>query len=165
MNKHQNNKPTIDDELANFTDHILSENTTNLDEISFTSDPELLAIEKTALRLKNAFQDDGPSDIAIRRMRKNIVTQWKQKETIESEPIWKRWIPSNRKWQSQRSRQRFSMAISFAILFALMLISIPFINGTSTDQPATSVQSFNISLLVIFISLILLAIWISRRKR
>jgi len=161
MNEHQNNKRTIDDELADFTDHILSEN----DENPVTPNPELHTLKNTALRLKNAFPDDGPNQVAIQRMHKNIVTQLKQNEIIESEPIWKRWMPSSRKWRSQRSRQRFSMAISLSLLVALMLVSIPFLNGNSADQPATGVQNLNVSLVVIFSGLILLAIWIGRRKR
>jgi hypothetical protein len=164
MDKSKNNKNTVEDQLADFTDNILSGKIGNTDETPLTPDPELQALEKTSLRLKNAFYEDGLSEEAIQRMRNNIVAQWRQKEKKERKPFWKTWMPSGTKWQSQRSRQRLSMAISLSLLIALMLVSIPFLNGNSTDQPATSVQSFNIGLVVVFCGLILLAIWISRRK-
>jgi hypothetical protein len=164
MNKSKNNKSAVEDQLADFTDNILSGKIDNTDETPLTPDPELRALEHTALRLKNAFYEDGPSDVVIKRMRNNIVRQWQQKEMKKSLPFWKKWMGPSQKWQSQRSRRRLSMAISLSLLIALMLVSIPLLNGNSTDQPATSVQALNISLVVVFSGLILLAIWISRRK-
>jgi cation transport ATPase len=165
MNEHQKNKLTIEDELADFTDRILNDDFAKNDENSLSADPDLHALERTALRLKNAFHDDGPSKTVIQRMRQNIAMQQQQTEKAKSKPFWKNWIPAKQKWHSQRSRRRFSMAISLALLAALMLVSIPFLNGNSTDQPATSVQNLNVSLVIVFSGLILLAFWIDRRKR
>jgi len=167
MNKPQNDNRTIEDQLANFTDQILEENVEQ-DKNPFTPDPELRALEQTALRLKNAFHEDGPSEAVVHRMRQNIVLQWKQQEIKASESYWKRFLSafksSGQKWQSQRSRQRQSLYISLATLVVLMLISIPLLNKVSSDQPAASGQNLNVSVVAAFGGLILLALWFFRRK-
>jgi hypothetical protein len=164
MKKTKNKNNTVEEQLADFTDNLLSGKNHNTDETPLSPDPELQGLEKTALRLKNAFHEDGLNEEAIQRMRKNIVMQWQQKESQKSESFWRKWMPFRSQWQSQRSRRQWSMAISLSLLVALMLISIPLLNGHSTDQPATSVQPLNIGLAIIFFGLILLAIWIGRSK-
>ena len=168
MNQSKNDKNTVDDQLADFTDNILDGKIDNTVETPLAPDLELRALEQTALRLKNAFHEEGPSKDAIQRMRKNITMQWRQQKNRQSTSAWKNfWLalnPFKQKWYSQRSRRRLSMAISLLLLIALMLISIPILNGYGTDQPATSIQNLNVSLVIVFCGLILLAIWISRRK-
>jgi len=167
MNKPQNDNLTIDDQLADFTDQILEENVEQ-DKSPFTPDPELRALEQTALHLKNAFYEDGPSEAVIQRMRQNILLQWKQQESKASEPSWKKFLsalkPPRQKWQSQRSRQRQSLAIYLATVAVLMLVSIPLLNKISSDQPAASGQNLNVSVVAAFGGLILLALWFFRRK-
>ena len=165
MKKSKNDKQFTDDQLVDFTDHILSEKKMTEDRISFTTDPELHALEQTALRLKNAFHDDGPSEAVIQRMRKNIAVQSQQQGIKESVPFWKKWILSSQKWQSQRTRQNYRMAISLVILFALMVVSAPHLNRIVFNQPATGGQNLNPSILLVSVALILLAFWLIRRKR
>lgn len=167
MTKTQNNN--IDEQLADFTDKILSEKNSKMDEAPFISDPELHALTQTALRLKNAVPDDGPSDVIIQRMRKNIAAQWKRQENKASETFWEKLMralrPPNQGWQPQHNRQRWNVAIYLAAAFALMLVSIPLLNGISPNQSAASGQSLNAGLLAASGGLVLLAIWIIRRKR
>ena len=166
MNKSQNNKFTIDDQLADFTDDILSKKAVNIDESSFDSDPELRALEQTALRLKNAFQEGGPSEIVIQRMHKNVIAQWQHQKIQKSKPFWKNWIPVRQKWQSQRSRQYQRLVLYLAMLAALMVISIPRLTGTGANQPATSGQNLDFTLIVISGGLlILLVVLFFERKR
>jgi hypothetical protein len=167
MNKPQNDNRTIEDQLADFTDQILEENA-NQDKNPFVPDPELRALEQTALRLKNAFREDGPSEAVIERMRQNIVLQWKQQESKTSEPFWKRFLsacqPFGQKWQSQRNRQRWNLAVFLATAAFLMLVSIPLLNKVSSIQPAASGQNLNVTIFIAFGGLILLALWFFRRK-
>lgn len=164
MNKSQNNKETIDDQLADFTDNILSEKSAQADENPFSPDPELRALEKTVQRLNNAFHNEDPSKVVVQRMRKNIAANWQQQEQTKSESFWKKWIPAKQKWQSQRSRQRRDMAISLAMLFVLMILTIPFLIGTNLDQPAASGQTLSTGFLVAIAGLVLLAVWLYRNK-
>ncbi|MGD8406193.1 MAG: hypothetical protein PVJ21_21225 [Anaerolineales bacterium] len=159
------NKKSVDDQLADYTDDILNEKTGEVDENPNTLDPELRALEQTALRLKNAFRDDGPSEEVIQRMRKNITVQWQQQENSRRRPFWKKWLPSGQKWQSQRSRQRLYLAISLMTLLVLLLVCIPFFGGIDFHQPATSGQHRNSIILAASVGLGFFAIWLFRRKR
>lgn len=159
------NKKTIDDQLADYTDNILNEKTTEADENPSTLDPELRALEQTALRLKSTFRDEGPSEEVIRRMRRNIITQWEQQENKRPEPFWKKWMPAGQKWQSQRSRRRIRVAISLGTLLVILFTGVYLLHGTGTEQFATSGQNLNVSIVFIVGSLVLLAVWINLRKR
>jgi hypothetical protein len=152
----QKNKKTFDEQLADYTDNILDDKTGEMEENPTALDPELQSLEKTALRLKNAFHDDDPSEEVIQRMRKNIAVKWQQQQSREKQPFWKKWLPFGRKWQSQRSRQRFRMAVSLGILLAILFAGVYFLNGSGSDQPATSGQNLNASLVFIVGGLIIL---------
>ena len=169
MKEPQNNKQTIEDQLANFTDHLLCEETIKEDGSSFSPDPKLSALEQTAQRLKNAFSEEGPSETVIQRMRQNIAVQWRQQEIKENTPFWKKWMsmfqPSKQKWQSQRSQQRLSMAFILAILIALMLVSAPLLKGVNPDQTAAGGQNLSAGILIALGGLALLVIWFFRRKQ
>ncbi len=168
MTKPRNSKPNLEDQLADYTDRILSRKAVKQDEATFAPDPDLRALEQTALRLKTAFGNDGPDEAAIQRMRSNVIEGWQRGESKVSDPFWQKWIkafkPSDQKWQSQRSRQRFSMALSIATLIVLMLISIPFLSTTGSSQPGASGQTLNAVVLIALCGLILLAVWLFHRK-
>lgn len=161
----QKNKRTIDDQLADYTDKILNEKAAELDDNPIDLDPKLRALEETALRLKNAFQDEGPSQEVIQRMRKNIHLRWQEQENRKRKPFWKKWKPDGKRWQSQRSRQRLYLAISLTALSVLLLVSIPLFDGIDSHQTATSGQYLNNIILTVSIGLVFLAVWIVRRKR
>ena len=169
MNKSQKKKKTLEDQLADFTDNILSENTAEVNENSFTSDPELRDLQQTALHLKNTFHEDGPSEIVIQRMHKNIIRQWRQQENKASKPLWNKFLsffqPPNQGWKSQRSRQQLSM-MSFAVMVLMVFfISIFFFNGVYSDQPAAGGHNLGVDFLVAVFGAILFTIWLFRRKQ
>lgn len=169
MNEYQNNRLEIEDQLATFTDLSLSKKTDKKDENPFTPDPELRALEETALRLKNTFSEDGPSEAVIRRMQKNINREWQQQKIKASQPFWEKWLaifrPTRQKWQSQRSRQRSIMFSYTAIVVGLLLISILLFNEAYSGQPASSGHNLNVNLLIASGGLILLVILLYLRKR
>jgi hypothetical protein len=165
MTKPQNNKLTIDEQLADFADSILNDKKRVGNETPFAPDPELRALEQIALRLRNTFPQDDPNEVVFRRMHRNIVTQWQQQESKKSEPFWKKWMRPRPKWQSQYSRQRLSATIFVTALVVFLLVSIFFLNGPSLNQPAATGHNLGAGLLVIFGGLILLAVWYLRRKR
>lgn len=168
MTKPRNSKPNLEDQLADYTDRILARKAVKQDEATFAPDPDLCALEQTALRLKTALGNDDPDEAAIQRMRSNIIGGWQRGESKVSDPFWQKWIktlkPSEQKWQSQRSRQRLSMALSLAALIVLMLISIPFLSATGSSQPGASGQNLNAIVLIALFGLILLAVRFFRRK-
>lgn len=159
----QKNKKTIDDQLADFTDNILNEKKSEVDERS--NNPELHALEETALRLKNAFHDEGPSQEVIQRMRKNIYLRWQQQENEQRKSFWKRWWPEGQKWRSQYTRRNQAILSYLAIICGLLIISILLFNGVFSEQPASSGKNLNFGLLVASGALSILLALIYRRKQ
>lgn len=168
MTKPQENNKSIEDQLANYTDSILSANIFEQDEATFAPDPELRALQQTALQLKEAFGNDDPEEAVIQKIQRNVVNQWQHSNHKDKTTNWQTWIkkirPTERKWQSQRSRQRFSIALSLATLAVLLLVAIPFLNVTDINQPGASGQNLNVYVLIALGVLILLAVWLFRRK-
>ena len=169
MTKPQDNKRTIEDQLADFTDHILAEEKVEQDEATFAPDPDLRALQQTSLQLKEAFGDDTLDEVVIQRMQRNIIKQWRQQEEETRATVWQKLTDlfkgNDQKWQSQRSRQRLNMALSLAALVVLLLVAIPFMNNPGSGQPGASGQNPSVFVLVAFGGLILLALWLIRRKR
>ena len=169
MTKPQNNKSTIEDQLADFTDRILAEEKVEQDEATFAPNPDLRALQQTSLRLKDAFGDDALDEEVIQRMQRNIIKQWRQQEVEKRVSVWQKltgfFKGNDQKWQSQRSRQRLSMALSLATLAVLLLVAIPFLNNPGSGQPGASGQNPSVFVLVAFGGLVLLTLWLLRRKR
>ena len=162
------NKKTVEDLLADYTDRILAGGQIMQDEATFAPDPELRALQQASLRLRDAFGTNDPDEEVIQRMQRNAMAQWRQHEGKTSQTAWQRFTSSfkapEKKWQSQRSRQRFSMALSFAVLTVLLLATLPFLNDLNTNQPGASGQNPSAFVLVVIGILILLAMWLFRRK-
>jgi hypothetical protein len=166
MNKPQNDKHTLDDQLADFTDWILEE--TNEDKAALSQEPELRALEHTVLNLKNAFQDDNPSEAVIQKMHQNILMEWKERERKASQSFWRKLLPGNKpdekKWQSQRDHQHWTALKSLSVAAVVLLVSILLLNKTDFEQPAASGQNLNSGILAAATVLALLVLWIFRRK-
>ena len=168
MNNSKNNNRTIEDQLADFTDRIL-ERTTEEGNGGDEQNPELRALEQTALRLKSAFHDEGPSDEVIQNMRQNIILEWKRRKSQASKSFWRNipfvHKPHPQKWQSQRDHQRRSMFKSLAVVAVVMGISVLLLNEANFNQPAAARgQNLNFGVLAVT-SALLLALWIFRRKQ
>ena len=163
-----NNNSELQDQLANFVDRILAGNPANLDQATFAPEEDLRALEQTAIRVKTAFGDNDPDEAVINRIQKNILGQMQISEIHVNESIWRKFIeyfkPSEKKWRSQHSRQRLNIIISLATVVVLMLVAIPFLNPSNGDQPGASGQFLNNYIPIAIGGLILLVLWLTRRK-
>jgi hypothetical protein len=168
MDNSLENNRTLDEQLADFTDDLLN-GTIGEEESLSPTDPELRVLQQTALRLKNAFPEDGPSEAAIQRMRQNVVRQWKEQEMKTSKPSWVNFLstrkPRGQKWQSQRARQRLSQVWYLATIAVLVVISLPLMKKVGSAQPAASGQNLGFSLFVVLGSFLIFAVWFYNRKR
>jgi hypothetical protein len=168
MTNTQKNEPSLADQLADFTDRILSDETLGQEEATFAPEPGLRALEQTAQRLKAAFAENEPDPTVIQKMRNNIIEQWRQQENHASESIWhtltSRFVTPRQKWTSLQSRKRFNIAVSLATLVVLLLVAIPFMKISGTGLPGASGQNPSAFVLIALVGLILLALWLFRRK-
>lgn len=169
MKKTPNNDRLIDEQLATFTDNILNGTAKGNEDLSTTNN-ELHALQKTVLRLKNTFPEDGPSDEAIQRMRQNVIQQWKkQQESKSSQNFLTKFLSTlqfpRQKWQSQRHRRRRALTFSAAAAAFLLLLISPFVNRVGSPQLAASGQSLTFSLLILLGGSIGFAVWFYMRRR
>lgn len=162
-----NNDRLLNEELSVFTDKILQGSVEENENLS-TKDPELRALQKTVLRLKNASPGDGPSDEAIQRMRQNVIKQWEKQEKKASKSFWTKLLSPQqspeKNWQSQRSRRRLQLAVYITAAVFLLLINSPAMNKVTSGQPAASGQSMIYSAAIILGGFIVLVVWSYIRK-
>jgi len=168
MNKSKNKNRLIDDQLAAFTDNMLEGDAEENGNMS-TSDPELRALQQTVRHLKNVLPDNGPSDEVIQRMRQNVIHQWKQQENKSRSSFWMKllslWHAPRQKWQSQRNRRRWDLAIYGTTAVLILLVISPFIDRIGSPQPAASGQSPTFRLLVLLVGFVVLALFSFIRRR
>lgn len=159
---------SIEDQLADFTDRILSDDPRKQDEATFAPDPELRALEQTARRLKAAFTAGEPDRVVIQRMHNGIIEKWHHQGNFNAKMLWYRLTHrpgrSGQKWTSGQSRRRISIAISLATLLVILLLAIPFLNSSGTGQPGASGQNPSSFILIALGGLILLVMWLYRRR-
>ena len=168
MTNPQRNEPSVEDQLAAFTDRILSDEQRKQEKATLVPDPELRALERTAQRLKAAFTAGEPDGAVIQRMRNEIIEKWRRRNRLDPKTFWA-WLThrlgrSGQKWTSQQSRMRVSIAASLAALVVILLVAIPFLNTSSTGQPGASGQNPSTYVLIALGGLILLAVWLYRRR-
>jgi hypothetical protein len=165
LNEHEQ---SIVDQLADYTDGILNEDTLDQNQATFASDPDLRALEETAQRLKVAFDGNEPDMAVTEKMYNNIIEKWHQQESRPSESAWQKltrmFVPPKQKWTSQQSRRSFSITASLATLVILLIVSISFMNSHGAVQPGASGQNPSTYALIALGGLILLAMWLFRRR-
>lgn len=168
MNNPQKNDLSLSDQLADFTDRILSEGSRDQDTPSFAPDPELHALELTAQRLKVAFECGELDEAVLRRMRNAILERWRRKVGKTPGYIWaalfRKQPATKRKWVSQQQRTRFSIVTSLAVLLVLLMAIIPTMNIPDASLFGASGQNPGIYTLIALGGMILLALWLFRRR-
>jgi len=168
MTNPQKNELSIADQLADFTDRILSDNPRKQDKATFAPNPELRALEQTARRLKAAFTAGEPDRVVIRRIYNGIIEKWHHQGNFNARMLWYRLTHrhgmSGQKWTSGQSRRRISIAVSLATLIVILLLAIPFLNTSDTGQPGASGQNPSTFFLIALGGLILLAMWLYRHR-
>jgi hypothetical protein len=122
-----------DDELAEFTDQLLSGDEPETLTMA-AHDRELLALQEIVVRLKRAFETDQPDEDMTRQAQSHLVAEWhKAGFDAQAESAWQRWqrnlTASRPAWQPSSKRRRIHVAILIAVigivLFALLLITTP----------------------------------------
>ncbi len=145
--------PNQDDLLADFTDRVLAEKTAAL---ASSSDAELRGLEQTTLRLTQVFPKATVDDKTVRRMQADFKSRMRKANSSSRSVA----------WQSQRTRQRFGLAlIAVAIIVAVFLIT-PFVisgNGSLTASAGLQNESL-VGLLIVLAGVLLFIFWLGRRK-
>jgi len=140
-----------DDLLSEFTDRLLGGKTADP---AASPDTELRGLEETVLQLNRAFPRDALDASSARRLQSDFQARVR-KENREQRPA----------WRSRQSRQRFGLlfaAIAIVIIVLVITPLLPVDNGSILGTAGTQIKG--IGLAVVLGALLLLALWLARRK-
>lgn len=153
MSRH--NQPlnsNLDDRLTEFTDETLAG---QVDKTASDADGELLLLEETVLRLKNAYPPPSLDSARVKQMQVRFKNRLKRETQEDQQPFWKRWFQRPQVWAALG-------ALSAMILFAILS---PQFSTTGSSTSATALSPARG--VVLGLALILLAVllfWAQRRK-
>lgn len=150
MSQSKPTQPSPDDLLADFTDRVLN------GEISgpaSSTDAEMRDLEKTILRLKQTLPQTALDEKTLKRLQADFKIR--SRKSISS--------PTS-VWQLLEPRQRLTLAF-VGLALAVLLIAFPFLPVTTDPiQGTAGFQTQDVILLVGIGCMIVLLIWIGRRK-
>jgi hypothetical protein len=157
MNPPNNHPNSIQDiRLADFTDRILEGKAS---EVEADVDEELLGLEKTVLRLNQAFPVVSLDEAAVKQMQVRLNARMRRERQETKQPFWKKWF-------EPQFRLQFGMIL---IMMALVIVIVIFpISstpvGSSMNATALTPTQGSIALALTGVVFVLLWIWIKRRR-
>ncbi|NWF64000.1 MAG: hypothetical protein HXY38_06810 [Chloroflexi bacterium] len=144
-----------DNELADFTDRLLSGK--SAPSVS-TSDEELLSLQKTVLRLHQAFPPEPLEDAKVKQMLVRLKSRMKREEQTAQPCFWRRFFDI-------QSNPQMALLVAAAAVVVLVIVSLPALQqpaGSSVSGAAFSKTSlFTVAGLAVVLFVIY---WFSRRK-
>lgn len=155
---YQQNEPTKkDNELAEFTDRMLQGRT---DRAASSSDQELLSLEKTILRLADAFPQEALEDAKAKQMLVRLKARMRREEEEQAAKpsFWKRLFDF-------QSNPQVGLLIAVAAVVMLVFVSLPAVQqppGTSIS--GTALSGTSLFTVVGLAGVLIVLYWISRRK-
>jgi len=157
MNQSNNHPNSVqDNRLADFTDRVMAG---KVRQVESDMDEELLILEKTVLRLNQAFPLVSLDEAAVKQMQVRLNARMRRERQETSQPFW-------RKWFEPQFRLQFGMVLIISALVIVIAISpISFATADSSmDATALTPTQGSIALALAGVVLVLLWIWIKRRK-
>jgi len=153
MNKDNSQEQQLDNQLADFTDQVLSgENEATL-QASTTLD-ELIELQKTVLLMKSAAEKARTDSEASARIRSRLLTEWKKTQQAERATS-KRF---NWKW----TMPRLALAGGFAVLVLIGVVTL--LPKSTTPLTATAEGSRPWSPFLILAGIIIIAVILWRNR-
>ena len=150
MSQPNPNNPTPDDLLADFTDRVLDGKTSVP---ASPADAELRGLEEAVLRLKQTFPQEAPDEKTLRRLQADFRVRVRKADS-----------PTIPAWRLARPRQRLVLTFA-AVALAALLIAFPFLAPISGSMEGTAgLQPQDVVLLAGALCVIVLLIWVRRRK-
>lgn len=147
----QSLKSNLDDRLADFTDEALAG---RIQQPASHAEVELLLLEETILRLKNAFPADPLDEARLKQMLVRLKSRIRRETEGTEQPFWKNWL----------IRPQTRLAAALGILF-LLALAFPYLTADGSSTPATALTpSLGIYAAAGLAAVIVVILWIKRRK-
>lgn len=154
---HPKNETTEkDNELADFTDRMIKG---RVELSASNSDPELLSLEKTLIRLNNAFPPDPLEDAKVKQMLVRLKARARrgEEEQAAKPSFWKRLFDF-------QSNPQIGLLVAVAAVVLLVIISLPTVVPTGSSVTGTAFSGTGLFTALVLIGVLLVFYWISRRK-
>ena len=149
----------MDEELAAFTDRILSDQP-----VEEADADELRVLENTVSQLKNAMTNPS-SEALMQRIEKQLVNEWnKNQDSTEKKPsLWQKLLPGSQFWRNRPQRQLL-FAFVIIIFFLMVVLPIGQIIAPNLQASAGGTNQYQVVLFIVAILLVIGLIWFSRNK-
>lgn len=143
-----------DDHLAEFADQVLDGKNR---QTASTSDEELLSLERTILRLRDAHPSDSLSEAKIKRMLVRFKSRLRREEQTPKPSFWQRLFDF-------QSNPQVAMILAVAAVLILAVVSLPLLTPSGGSVTGTASNMNTTFFAVGLIGLLLIVYWFSRRK-
>ena len=143
-----------DDHLAEFADQVLDGKNR---QTASTSDEELLGLERTILRLRDAHPSDSLSEAETKRMLVRFKSRLRREEQTPKLSFWQRLFDF-------QSNPQVAMILAVAAVLILAVVSLPLLTPSGSSVTGTASNTNTTFFAVGLIGLLLIVYWFSRRK-
>jgi hypothetical protein len=152
----------IDEELAAFTDRLLSDQPVEESGVN----PELDALDATLFQLKAVVDDAAVEQAAMQRIEKQLLNEWnKEHASRPKENAWQRYLPGSR---PRKNQQWPAWVFAFGVvLVAIILIVLFPINQIFTSNIQATAGSAHQDLIIVVGFVVLLGVgllWFGRKR-
>lgn len=137
--------------LADFTDRLLDG---KLDGVDTSADEELRGLEDVVLRLRRSF----PQEVLDAKRRRQMEIEFQARARKEGP------APARTTWRSRQWQQRLVLALAVIIVLAIIVATPLLSSGTGNVQGTAGLQTQGIAVLFVLGGVIVLLIWLGRRK-
>ena len=145
-----------DNELADFADRILKG---RMEPPASTSDEELLSLERTLLRLTDAFPQDPLDDAKSKQMLVRLKARMRreEEERAAQPSFWKRLFDF-------QANPQVGLLVAVAAIVVLAIVALPSVQPQGSAVSGTAFSGSSIFTAVGLIAILLVFYWMSRRK-
>ena len=171
MHDHLDSENRYNDELADYTDRLLSEEPSE-GQNEPNSDPELAALKETVKMMKQVIGHGKPSKRLHDRVLGNLTREYKAAGfSGQPQSFWRRLFslsaPQQNEWRSSGSRQRSLVLRYGAIMVVVMLATCFILPSIGDNLPGAAINQTVLVPVFLAFGLIIASVyyWFTRRKR
>ena len=156
MNQPNKQPNSIQDQrLVDFTDQVFEG---RIKQVESDVNDELLSLEKTILRLNQAFPLTSLDEAAVKQMQVRLNARMRREEQAARQPFFKKWF-------EPQSRLQFGIALILAVSSIIFVIFSPSFATSGSSINATALTSSQSSIVAAaMVGVLLIILWIKRRK-
>lgn len=174
MSDHPDSDARYSEELADFTDRVLS-NQPAPGDVAPTEDPELRALKSTIAAMKQAGEGGEPTQAVHDRILARLIAEWKRTGLDRAKKPWLAGIfgrlfprpPDRSAWHSARKRQRGQILRYAAAGLIVLLAAFFLLPAVETGLTGAALDPVGLIPALLFFGavLIIVIVWLFKRKR